>query len=153
MKLLSILFAGLLISSCNLGQVDVNATNDLQQIENVISRQEGAWSKGDLDAFMQGYWSSDSLRFISARGETYGYKQVLANYKKGYPNQERMGALSFDLKNIKFLDSHKKIAQVTGVYYLTRNKVDQNQKDSGYFSLIFKKFDNEDWKIIIDHTF
>lgn len=129
-----------------------NLSLEATKIKNVLHLQEQAWNIGSIDSFMMGYWNDDRLKFISRRGETYGYQKVLSNYKKGYPNKDRMGALSFEIEDVYFLDSSSTIAQVTGVYHLQREQLSSEQKDSGYFSLIFRKIQS-DWKIIIDHTF
>ena len=41
---------------------------DTRAIRQVMQEQQDAWNRGDLEAFMQGYWQSDSLRFIGSRG-------------------------------------------------------------------------------------
>jgi len=46
--------------------VVVNAkSNDSAEIKKVMDAQQIAWNNGDLEGFMQGYWKSDKLRFIS----------------------------------------------------------------------------------------
>jgi len=73
------------------------------QIREVMHQQELAWNAGDIDAFMQGYWNSDSLRFISSRGTTYGWQKTLENYKRSYPDKETMGILTFEIIDIDVL--------------------------------------------------
>ncbi len=60
-------------------------------ITDVMNTQALDWSKGDIDAFMEGYWKDEKLRFVGSRGITYGWDQTKANYKKGYPDKAAMG--------------------------------------------------------------
>ena len=64
-------------------------------IKEIMGKQEAAWNRGDIDAFMVGYWNSDSLMFVGSKGPTYGWDQTLANYKTGYPDVQAMGQLKF----------------------------------------------------------
>jgi ketosteroid isomerase-like protein len=114
-------------------------------IRSVLNGQQIAWNNGDMDAFMQGYWNSDSLQFLSQRGINRGWKEALAGYKKGYPNREAMGTLSFELIQIKSLSPENFV--VTGKFHLTRS----NGNMDGSFTLIFQKIDGK-WVAVYDHT-
>ena len=120
-------------------------TKDEAEVRNVLANQNAAWNRGDVDAFMVGYWESDSLMFIGQSGVTYGYKKTLANYKKNYPDTIMMGKLTFTLIQLKQLSPE--YFHVTGKYYLTRTIGDA----SGHFTLMFKKI-NGKWVIISDHS-
>jgi hypothetical protein len=39
----------------------VAQSSDETAIRTVLSTQQAAWNKGDINGFMQGYWKSDSL--------------------------------------------------------------------------------------------
>ena len=93
---------------------------DKQAIVKLMHNQQAAWSKGDLDGFMQGYWKSDSLMFIGKRGPTYGWQQTLENYKKGYPDKAAMGKLTFRIDKVELLG--KQDAFVMGAWNLAREK-------------------------------
>jgi len=116
------------------------------QIRAVLNKQVQSWNCGDLKGFMKGYWESDSLMFIGKNGVTYGYEQTLANYRKNYPDMDRMGELKFDLIKIDVLNSDA--AVVIGKWSLKREKVGDV---SGYFSLLFKKIKGQ-WIIVSDHS-
>ena len=118
------------------------------KVKKVIHQQLTAWNQGNMQGFMEGYWKSDALQFITSKGITYGYNQVLNNYLKSYPNKEKMGVLSFEQLNVRFLDSLEQVAQVTGTWDVAHG----NDHHSGTFSLIVSFFGTEP-KIIIDHTF
>ena len=120
-------------------------TNDEIEVRNLLAKQSAAWNRGDIDAFMVGYWENDSLMFIGKSGITYGYKNTLANYKKNYPDTTVMGKLTFTLIQVKQLSSE--YFHVTGKYYLTRTIGDA----SGHFTLMFRKI-NGKWVVISDHS-
>ena len=120
-------------------------STDEAEVRKILSTQSAAWNRGDLDAFMIGYWEHDSLMFIGKTGITYGYKNTLANYKKGYPDTVAMGKLTFTLIHLKLLSPE--YFQVIGKYYLTRTIGDA----SGYFTLMLRKI-NGRWVIISDHS-
>ena len=120
-------------------------TKNETEVRNVLAKQNAAWNRGDVEAFMVGYWENDSLMFIGKSGVTYGYKNTLENYKKNYPDTATMGKLTFTLIQVKQLSPE--YFHVTGKYYLTRTIGDA----SGHFTLMFRKI-NGNWVIISDHS-
>jgi hypothetical protein len=120
--------------------------SEQNQIKQVMNQQVEDWNSGNIKNFMKGYWNNDSLRFIGKRGITYGWKPVLDNYLKSYPDKAAIGKLKFENLSIDVLSDNA--AFVTGQW--TINYVD---KDSvgGWFSLLFKRID-EVWIIVADHT-
>ncbi|MBT8185483.1 MAG: nuclear transport factor 2 family protein [Eudoraea sp.] len=109
----------------------------------IMDAQQKDWSNGDLEGFMEGYWKSDSLKFYSSRGITYGWENTLENYKKGYPTKVHSGTLQFKIRDISKIGEEGYF--VMGEYYLSREMGDAN----GVFMIIFKKIDGA-WKIIAD---
>jgi ketosteroid isomerase-like protein len=126
-------------------QISFAQNSDITSIQSILDNQTKSWNKGDLDAFMVGYLNSDSLVFIGKSGPTYGYKNTLANYKKGYPDKSHMGTLHFEIVSIKPLNNDHYF--VIGKWKLTRTVGDLN----GVYTLLFKKT-KAGWKIIADHT-
>lgn len=122
-----------------------NYSNSVKEITDMLNNDAKHWSEGNIEAFMESYIKSDSLVFVGSRGLTYGWQQTLENYKKGYPTNEHMGQLSFDLIEFKQLASD--IFFVIGKYNLKRTVGDAN----GYFSILLKKIGGK-WKIIADHS-
>ena len=121
------------------------AQDDETQIRNLLTRQTEAWNRGDITGFMQTYWQNDSLMFIGKDGVTWGWKNTLEHYKKGYPNKETMGQLSFEIILVKKLS--KEYFFVVGKWMLKRNAGDVN----GHYNLLVKRLNGE-WKIIADHS-
>lgn len=112
----------------------------------VMDRQVVAWNKGDLEAFMSGYWNSPNLTFFSSTSEANGWQAALDRYRKTYQSEgNEMGVLDFS--NLKFEVLGPDAAFVRGHWHLKLTKGDQ----SGHFTLIFKRFP-DGWKIIHDHT-
>lgn len=121
------------------------AQDDETQIRNLLTRQTEAWNRGDITGFMQTYWQNDSLMFIGKDGVTWGWKNTLEHYKKGYPDKETMGQLSFEIVLVKKLS--KEYFFVVGKWMLKRNAGDVN----GHYNLLVKRLKGE-WKIIADHS-
>ena len=118
---------------------------DLIKIEQILQQQANDWNNGDIDAFMTAYWKSDKLQFGGGRGLTFGWQATLDNYKKGYPNKDAMGKLTFTLKSKEKLS--RKTAMIVGKWELER----ATDHPNGHFMLIWKKMKGE-WVIVADHT-
>jgi ketosteroid isomerase-like protein len=112
----------------------------------VLEKQQIAWNKADIEGFMDGYWKSDSLRFIGKKGITYGWKPVLENYKKSYSTKDLMGTLSFTSLDLTVLDLDA--AFVTGNWRISYK---EKEEIGGWFSLLFRKIEGV-WVIVADHT-
>lgn len=119
--------------------------NEDAQIRNLLYTQTQAWNRGDLEAFMQTYWKSDSLMFIGKSGVKWGWEETLNNYKKGYPDTTAMGQLSFDIIQIKRLSVM--YYSVVGQWMLKRTIGDL----SGHYSLLLRKIKGR-WVIVADHS-
>ena len=122
------------------------AQKDKNAILAVFAIQEKGWNEGNLEAYMQGYEKSDSLKFVGKSGITYGWKNTLDNYKRGYPDKASMGTLRLELVSMEKID--KKHIFVVGKWELLRS---EKTNLKGYFTLIWKKI-NGKWLIIADHS-
>ena len=116
-----------------------------KEITTMMLQQAQDWSNGDIEAFMEGYIKSDSLKFVGSSGLTYGWKNTLENYKKGYPTKAHTGTLTFNL--LEFDQLANDVFLVIGEFHLKRTVGDAN----GMFSIILKRINGE-WKIIADHS-
>ncbi len=141
MRIITCLLFTLLITAGAYAQKNKNVA----AITAVLKAQETAWNSGNLQAFMQGYYVSDSLFFIGKNGVTYGWGNTLNNYKKNYADAALMGQLQFTLLHFKKLN--RKNYFVIGKWYLTRSAGNVG----GHFSLLFKKIKGS-WQIIADHS-
>lgn len=125
--------------------VAVRAQTAETSIKQVLATQVETWNAGNIDAFMETYWKSDSLLFVGKNGPTYGWQNTLDNYKKNYASKEKMGVLAFDILQIKKLSEDSYF--VLGKWHLTRTIGDVG----GYYTLLLKKF-KDGWKIVADHS-
>ena len=137
--LLSILLIFILVIST------IAQSTDEQSIRTILAQQTLPWNNGNQEAFMKGYWQSDSLMFIGKSGITYGWQKTLDNYKKNYPDTASMGKLNFDLLSVKPVAENYFF--VVGKWHLTRSIGDVG----GVFTLLFRKVKNQ-WVIIADHS-
>ena len=116
-----------------------------QSIRAVLTAQQAAWNRGDIPAFLEGYWNSPELTFAGSDGIARGYDGVLGRYRKSYPDRKAMGELKFSGLEIRPLGP--KAALVLGHWHLQR----QSDELAGIFTLVFERFPIG-WRIIHDHT-
>ena len=127
------------------GKTTEERNADRDAIRVVLNAQQAAWNRGEVDAFLVGYWQSPELTFLSSSGVSRGWDGVLARYRKNYPDRAAMGELDFSELEFRFLG--KDAALVLGKWHLKREKGDVG----GVFTLVWQRFP-EGWKIIHDHT-
>jgi ketosteroid isomerase-like protein len=128
-----------------LGSTSLSAQSPRSEIGAVLKMQQEAWNRGDIDAFMNGYWRSDQTVFVTGDEVTRGWQKVLNRYKKKYSDRAKMGTLTFSEIEITPLSADA--AVVLGRWELQRAA----DHPHGHFTLIFRRF-SKDWKIVHDHT-
>ena len=145
------LVIGLLMACCSLGCGPASSSDaggraaDEAAIRALLQQQVEAWNQGDIDAFMDGYARTDSLRFASGGAVQIGWQATLDRYHRTYPDRAAMGTLTFDLRSVRVLS--ERWAVVFGGYQLERAE----DRPSGLFTLLFEKRP-EGWRIVHDHT-
>lgn len=117
-------------------------------IRQVLQRQQDAWNRGDLKAFMQAYENAESTMFVGAAGVTRGYDPVLKNYVKRYPTRDAMGTLTYSNIEVHLMGNDH--AWVLGRFHLKRTAAGGGDK-SGIYTLVFKRT-TTGWKVVLDHT-
>ncbi len=122
-----------------------SAGGEAAAIRRVLDEQASAWNRGDIEAFVEGYWKSDLLTFSGTGGVTRGWDGLLARYKRSYPTRAAMGTLAFSDLEITPLASDA--ALVLGRWRLDREK----DNPGGSFSLVLRKL-AEGWRVVHDHT-
>jgi len=124
---------------------------DKNAIQAVMSQQQSAWNRGDIDGFMQGYAKKPDLRFASGDQITQGWQATLDRYKKSYgpeKGKKPMGSLRFQLLEIR--QPAPDFATVFGRWQL--NGLDNSTPaPHGLFTLFWQKT-NDQWRIVADHT-
>jgi uncharacterized protein (TIGR02246 family) len=116
-----------------------------EAIRDVLTTQQAAWNRGDIPAFLEGYWNSPELTFSGSDGIVHGYAGLLQRYRKSYPDRAAMGELDFSGLEIRILAPDA--ALVLGHWHLKRAAGDAG----GVFTLVFRRFP-AGWRIIHDHT-
>ncbi len=122
-------------------------TRDELDLVKVLTKQESAWNRGDLENFATGYKNSPDVLFVG-RQISRGYDQMLNDYRHNYPSRDAMGTLSFTELEPHLLD--ERFAVLLGHYRLERSKKAGGNAE-GIFSLVLEKT-KDGWKIIVDHT-
>ncbi len=122
------------------------SSTDRAAILGTLDRQTNDWNAGKIDAFMKGYWESDSLMFVGKNGVTYGYKNTYEGYLRRYPDRAAMGTLKFDILHLSF--PAKGAAFVVGKWHLTRPEAGDV---GGHYTLLWRKIKGK-WVIVCDHT-
>ena len=145
MKLISLALFVFFAATISNAQSDTKHSKIESAIRDVMNKQVDDWNAGDIKGFMEGYWKSPDLRFVSGNNVSKGWQAAYDRYKKAYDTREKMGTLSFSELEITVLN--KKSAFVKGRYTLVR----KNDTPTGLFTLVFRKLDGE-WKVVHDHT-
>lgn len=113
----------------------------------VLDAQVEAWNRGDLEAFMAGYWRSPELVFCSGATVTKGWEETLARYRKRYQSEGReMGRLRFDAIDMIALGEDAAFAR--GAWRL---RMSDGAEPHGLFTLLLRRLDGG-WRIVHDHT-
>ena len=115
-------------------------------IGRVLDEQVAAWNRGDLDAFMDGYWRSPDLVFTSGGIVQRGWQTTLDRYRASYgTSPETMGRLTFSDLEVHPLGGG-------AAWALGRWALDHDGETmGGVFSLVFREVDGR-WVIVHDHT-
>ena len=121
------------------------ASFDEQSVKALLLQQQADWNRGDVTAFMHGYWDSPELTFAGSTSFTRGWKPVLERYQHSYPDKAAMGHLDFSDLEIRPLGSDA--ALVLGRWHLTKD----SGASGGIFTLVLQHFP-EGWRIVHDHT-
>ena len=112
----------------------------------VLEEQVRAWNRGDLEAFMEGYWRSPELVFTSGGRLQRGWQTTLDRYRQTYgESPETMGRLSFSDLEVHPLGPES--AWVLGRWALTGDGGERG----GVFTLVLRRID-AGWVIVHDHT-
>jgi beta-aspartyl-peptidase (threonine type) len=136
-------FAFVILTGC----ADVDSNREKHEILAVLALQAEAWNRGDLDAFLEGYWKSDRTVFAGGDKVHRGFQAMAERYRATYPTREKMGRLTFD--NLAFEQLETDRAVLTGSWEL--EIAGAEKRPGGVFTLLWRRFP-EGWKIVHDHT-
>jgi beta-aspartyl-peptidase (threonine type) len=117
------------------------------EVRALLDAQVSAWNRGDLEAFMAGYWRSPELVFCSGATVTKGWDATLERYRKRYQAEGReMGRLTFDAVDVMALGEDAAFAR--GAYRL---RLRDGSEPNGLFTLVLRRFP-DGFRIVHDHT-
>ncbi len=117
------------------------------EVRALLDAQVSAWNRGDLEAFMAGYWRSPELVFCSGATVTKGWDATLERYRKRYQAEGReMGRLTFDAIEVMALGEDAAFAR--GAYRL---RLRDGSEPNGLFTLVLRRFP-DGFRIVHDHT-
>lgn len=118
-------------------------------IRAVLAAQQDAWNQGDIDGFMEGYWRSPELAFVSGSTITLGWEETRDRYRARYATRALMGQLDFDILDVSTgAGADGVFGVVLGRWRLTRPEAGDA---GGYFTLLMRRIDGR-WVIVRDHT-
>ncbi len=147
-----VFFVLMIFAAVSQSQTAPSTTSNAEQesstaIEHVLRTQQAAWNRGDLEAFMTGYWKSENLTFFSGVNERAGWQATMDRYQATYksPGHE-MGQLEFSGLRIEMLGADAAFER--GAWKLTMS---DGKTPHGLFTLVFRRFP-DGWKIVHDHT-
>jgi len=140
------------LTSCS--SIAVNESRNAEEWESeraeifrVLDEQATAWNRGDLDAFMEGYWRSPELVFTSGGVVRRGWQTTLDRYRETYGDERStMGTLSFT-----DLEVHRLGHDSAWALGRWRLDLEEGERLGGVFTLVFRQVDGE-WKVVHDHT-
>ena len=113
----------------------------------LLDRQVVDWNRGDLEAFLTGYWNSPKVVFQSGGQRFDGWEAMRDRYRKRYQAEGRaMGKLAFPSLEVETLCADA--ALVRGAWRLT---MPDGTKPGGLFTVVCRRLP-EGWKIVHDHT-
>lgn len=123
----------------------MHAADDLAEILTLLERQAMAWNRGDLDAFMEGYWPHPQLRYANGNPPVRGWTALYQSYRERYGQNRLEGRLTFGDVEVEFLgDEH---AMVFGSY-----AVDTGADHAhGNYTLILRRLP-VGWRIVADQS-
>lgn len=119
------------------------------EIETMLAASAGAWNRGDLAGFLDGYLDSPATSFAGANGVIHGLEDIRARYERAYwaPGAAR-DALRFELLAVRSLGACHALALGRYVLY---NPARDSTTGRGVFSLVLERT-GAGWKITHDHT-
>jgi beta-aspartyl-peptidase (threonine type) len=123
------------------------AASPVAGVLQVLKAQADAWNRGDLEAYMEGYWKSESLTFYGGGAVVRGYAATLERYRRRYQSEGRaMGHLDFPDQLVELLGPEAAVAR--GHYHL---KMPDGTEPQGLYTVILRRLP-EGWRIVHDHT-
>ena len=143
-RMIAVLIVGML-AACGATSRTFSAADETS-VRAVLTAQQDAWNRGDLEGYMRGYIKSDALVFTSGSKVRKGWQETYDKYKARYGSDKAtMGTLAFEILGVQSLGADGAI--VLGRWVLTNTP----QSGSGIFSVALERTP-QGWLVVHDHT-
>lgn len=137
--------ASLLMAGCMPVDPSARTVDVAGEVRALLAQQTADWNSGNVEAFMDGYWRDDRVRFASGGKLERGWENVLSDYKLRYPDGDAMGELR--TVGIEVTEISNDAALVFGQWVVSARGADY----CGLFTLLVREFDGR-WLVVHDHT-
>ncbi|MCC6981167.1 MAG: nuclear transport factor 2 family protein [Candidatus Melainabacteria bacterium] len=119
----------------------------VKEVSGLIKKQETAWNKGDLKAFLSAYSRAKDVTYVSSNGLCRGFDAIEKRYQMRYGNNRAtMGQLY--LTDLEVSSLGEKHALCIGKFSVVHHS---HSPINGRFTLIFRR-SKEGWRITYDHS-
>lgn len=115
-------------------------------IERLLTQQARAWNDGDFESFVA-FYTEDTV-FLSSSGLTRGRSEVLARYRRRYPDRAAMGKLTFEIVELR-LSPDAQVGSVAARWHLHYPESGAREDASG-LTLLVCHLTNDGWRIVQD---
>jgi len=124
----------------------MSENNSISAIEAILNAQASAWSRGDLDGYLDHFWRDPRLYYGSVNTVVRGWDALRASYASRYGEGAQLGHLQFSNVEIELMSED--IAKVTGRFDVT----DAAFPASGTYLIVLRKFAGKGWKVVSDQV-
>ena len=101
-----------------------------------------AWNAGDVDGFLDGYYDSDSVRYVGGETVIRGKNNIVQHFR----SRGATGTLSLVHFEVDFISPEDAIC--FGQYHVVD---DEEEIHEGYFTAHVRRI-GDSWKIVSDHS-
>jgi uncharacterized protein (TIGR02246 family) len=121
--------------------------DELQAINNLLTKMDASWNEHDIDGVLSAYWNSPNLLVVVGEEQFQGWKILYDTYKAGYPNPNAMGHVEPSRVQIKLLKPDLALA----INWWAVNYPNSKTRVVGNTTMNLQKFD-AGWKIVMAHS-
>jgi uncharacterized protein (TIGR02246 family) len=125
---------------------DAERTEARTEIARMMDASARAWTRGDLDGFMDSYEPGSAITYVTPAGVVHGRDAIRARYAPRFARGARQDSLSFENMEVDLLAPD--LANVIAYYRLSRG---DSTTARGPTSLVMRRRDGQ-WRIIHDHS-
>jgi uncharacterized protein (TIGR02246 family) len=123
------------------------ATRLQLDVTKVLLAQEGAWNRGDLDAYISHYKDAPDTQAILGT-PTRGLQNIRLAFRANFPNADAMGTLVQEDIDVRALGDD--FALATGKYHLTRSRKAGGDVSGGFTEILEKT--PTGWQVIFSES-